>query len=305
MVGVFMALSPLLPFTAGLPLTALVGVATLWGVLAVSRSPSATLGILAQLRPDGPITRFSLAFVMSSDVVVVVMMTAAITLVRPLVDPGMGISMHDLDALGNELVGSFSLGTTLGLVIALYLRLLGGQLLIPLLALGFGLTEGLRYLRFDPLLTFLVAGFVVENLTRQGPKLYAAVEQAGSVVYVVFFATAGAHLDVPLLRDLWPIALALAGSRALISYGVHRLSGRVAEDEPSVRRHGWTCLVSQAGLTLRLSLVVARAYPSFGNDFRALAIATVAINELIGPVLFKVALDRAGESGKASAHGHG
>jgi len=36
-------------------------------------------------------------------------------------------------------------------------------------------------------------------------------------------------------------------------------------------------------------------------SIRALAVATVAINEMIGPVLFKLALDRAGESSRAEA----
>jgi Kef-type K+ transport system membrane component KefB len=57
-----------LPFTRGLELGALAGIALLWGVLSVSRSPSATLAIFAQTKADGPVSRFSLAFIMSSDV---------------------------------------------------------------------------------------------------------------------------------------------------------------------------------------------------------------------------------------------
>jgi Kef-type K+ transport system membrane component KefB len=150
-------------------------------------------------------------------------------------------------------------------------------------------------------LTFLVAGFVVENLTRQGPKLLEAVERAGSVVFVVFFATAGAHLDIPLLRTLWPVALFLCAARAFITWLCHRIGSRIAGDEPVLRRWGWASLVSQAGLTLGLASLVSRSYPSFGADFGALAIAAVAINELIGPVLFKFALDKHGESGRAAA----
>jgi Kef-type K+ transport system membrane component KefB len=292
----FLVVARFLPFLVGQSWLAVLGVAILWGVLSVSRSPSATLGIFSQLRPDGPVARFSLAFVMSSDLVVVILLTLAMTLVRPLIEPASGISLQDLDAIGHEILGSFALGTTLGLVLAIYLRMLGGQLLIPLIAIGFGLTEGVRYLRFDPLLTFLVAGFVVENLTAQGKKLLHAVEQTGSVVFVIFFATAGAHLDVPLLRTLWPVALFLAVARGLTAYAGHRLGARMAHDEPSVRDWGWACLISQAGLTLGMSVLVAQSYPSFGPGFRSLAIAAVAINELVGPVLFKLALDRMGES---------
>jgi Kef-type K+ transport system membrane component KefB len=305
MVVAFLIAARYVPFVSALDAPAVVGVAILWAVLAVCRSPSATLGILAQLRPDGPVSRFALAFVMSSDVVVIVLLTLAMALVRPMIDPTGTISLHDLSALGHEIVGSFSLGTSLGLLLAIYLRVVGRQLLIPLIALGFGLTEGLRYLRFEPLLTFLVAGFVVENLTRQGPKLLHAVEEAGSVVYVVFFATAGAHLDVPLLFQLWPVALFLAATRAATIWLAHRAGSRLASDEDVLRRWGWAPLVSQAGLTIGMSVLVARAYPTFGPDFRSLVVATVAINELVGPVLFKLALDRAGESGRGGVKASG
>jgi Kef-type K+ transport system membrane component KefB len=300
MATLFLAFGSSLPFTRGQPLLALCGIALLWGVLSTSRSPSATLGILAQTRPDGPLTRFSLAFVMSSDIVVAVMMTLTISLVRPLVDPLSGIALRDVAELGHEILGSITLGVTIGLGLALYLWLVSGQLLVVLIALGFGLTEGLRYLHFDPLLTFLVAGFVVANLSEQGPKLLHAVEETGSVVFVVFFATAGAHLDLPLLTRLWPIALSLAGARVLFTVLGHRLGAWFAADEPVVRRWGWAPLVSQAGLTLGLSSVIERAFPSFGPGFRSLVVATVAINEMVGPILFKLALDRTGETGKAA-----
>jgi hypothetical protein len=43
---------------------------------------------------------------------------------------------------------------------------------------------------------------------------------------------------------------------------------------------------------------VAKEFPGLGSGFRALAIATVAVNELVGPVLFKLALDRTGETSR-------
>ena len=167
--------------------------------------------------------------------------------------------------------------------------------MVVFLLLGFGLSEVLHYLRFDPLLTFLVAGFLVQNLTNQGEKFLHAIEQTGSVVYVVFFATAGAHLDLALLRTLWPVAVIFAGSRALVTWGAGRVASKIAGDPPVLKTWGWAGLVSQAGLTLGLSSVIEREFPLFGTPFRALAIATVALNEMIGPVLFKLALDRTGE----------
>lgn len=294
--GVFFAVHPFIGFTSPLGTSAVLGVSLLWGVLAISRSPSAVLGVLAQTRASGPLARFTLAFVMSSNVVGVVSLAAGITVARALIDPSIPLSTRAFGVLGHELVGSIALGTTLGLVLAMYLRLIGKQLLVVLVALGFGMTEVLAYLHYDALLTFMVAGFVVQNLSKQGDKLRLGIEQAGSVVYVVFFASAGAHLNLPLLRALWPIALVLTASRILVTVVSAKLASRVAKDEPVIRRWGWAPLVSQAGFALGIAQIAAREFPSFGRGFADLAIATIAINEVIGPIIFKVALDRAGET---------
>jgi Kef-type K+ transport system membrane component KefB len=295
----FLAIRPLIPFARSLSFGPLFGVALLWGALAVTRSPSATLGILSQTRASGPLATYTLAFVMTSDVAVVILLASVFACVRPLIDPGASFSLQSFVTLGHELFGSVALGTTLGLVIAAYLRLVNRQMLVVLLVLGFGVSTVLDYLQFDSLLAFMVAGFVVRNMSNQGQKFVHYIEQTGTVVYVVFFATAGADLDVPLLRQLWPVALLMAGSRTLITYAGTRLSGRLANDSPVLRRWGWSGLVSQAGLALGLSVLVAKEFPSIGPPFRALAIATVAVNEMIGPVLFKLALDRARESSAA------
>lgn len=300
----FFLLSGFIPFATHMSTAGMIGVGLLWGSIAITRSPSALLGILAQTQAKGPLATFSLAFVMLSDVVVILIVAFTIVLVRPLLDPGTGLSFTDLSVLGREIIGSVALGTTVGLVLAGYLRVVGGKLLVVLLAMGVGLSELLRYIQFDALLTFLVAGFVVENMSDQGEKLLAAIERTGTVVFVIFFALAGAHLEVPVLVKLWPVALTLCTTRVLATVGAARLSSRVAEDVPIIRRWGWSSLVSQAGLTLGLSLVIVRAFPQIGETFRSLAIAAVGINEIVGPILFKLGLDRAGETRRETQPTH-
>jgi len=251
---------------------------------------------LSQTRAKGPVATFSLAFVMASDVAVVVLMAIVLMLARPLVTPGGSISVDDFNVLGHELLGSVALGTTLGLVLAIYLRLVGKNLILVLVALGFEMSDFMHYVKIDPLLSFLTAGFVVQNLSDQGDELLEAVEKVGSIVFVVFFATAGAHLDIPLLKTLWPVALALCVMRGFVTFATARFASRLLQDPPIIKRWGWSSLISQAGVTLSLSVVVAKTFPDFGEGFRSLAIACVGINEMIGPILFKFALDRAGET---------
>ena len=293
---IFAALTPVLPFMHGVPYKTIAGVSLLWGVIAVTRSPSATLGVLSQTRARGPIAQFTLATVMTSDVVVLVLLATTLTLTKPLIEPGAMLSISAFRDLGRELLGSVSLGTTLGLLLVLYLKFVNRSFVLVLLVLGLGFTEVLRYLHFEPLLTFLVAGFIVQNLSGQGEKFLHGIEGLGSIVYVVFFAGAGAHLEIPVLRQLWPIALFLCASRALVTYSAHRVAARLANDTPVVRKWGWSGLVSQAGIALGIGAVVQRAVPSVGASIQSLVIATVAINEMVGPILFKLALDRTGES---------
>jgi Kef-type K+ transport system membrane component KefB len=297
MMGVFCAAHPLMPFARGLPIAAVVGVGLLWGVLSVTRSPSATLGILSQTRATGPVAMHTLAFVMTSDILVIVLVACAMTGARVLIEPGATMSMHAIEELGREVLGSISIGTTLGLALAAYMRVIGRQLILVFVALGFVATEILAYLAFDPLLVFMVAGFVVMNLSKQGMKLLLAVEDAASVVFVLFFARAGAHLDLSLLATMWPVALLFGVSRALLTWAAGRLGSRLANDPPAMKRWAWAGLVSQAGLALGLGEKIGRAFPKLGAGFSALVVACVAFNEMFGPILFKLALDRAGETG--------
>jgi len=296
---VFVLARSLVPFTQGMELPAVFAVALLWGVVAITRSPSAVMGILSQSRPAGPLTEFTVGFVMTSDVVVVVLLALLLTAVRPVLDPTATFSLRAFGVLGHELLGSVAIGTTLGLALAAYLRFAGRQILVVLLVIGLVLSDVIAYLHFEWLLTFLTAGFVVQNLSREGDKLLHAIERTGEVVYVIFFATAGAHLDLPLVKRLWPVAVILFAARAATAAAGARLSGRMAGDPPLLRRWGFAGLVSQAGLALGIAAKVANDFPSFGAQFGALAVAAVALNELVGPVLFKLSLDRTGESGKA------
>lgn len=294
---VFIAARPLLPFLAGVPTRGVVGVGLLWGVMAVTRSPSATLGILSQTRAKGPLANFTLNFVMSSDVVVVVLLAVVMTIARPLINSGENFSLAAFRELGTELLGSISVGTTLGLVLAAYLRLLGGKgLVILLIALGLVFTQLFNYLHFDWLLIFIAAGFVVQNLSKQGERFVASIHSMGEVVYVVFFGVAGAHLNLPVLAGLWPVALLFATSRGVSSFVAGRIASRFAEDSPTLRKWGWAGMVSQAGLALGIASNMQSEFPAFGAGLGALAVATVAMNEMVGPVLFKAALDRSGET---------
>jgi Kef-type K+ transport system membrane component KefB len=294
----FLAASPYMAFLHGQPLRAVIGVALLWGVVAVVKSPAAVLGVLAETDAAGPLTRYSIGMVVVLDVVVLVLFQLVALVARPLIDPTIGLSLVQLAAVGRELLSSVALGATLGLATALYLAWVDRGVILFLIALAFAAAQLDSYFGYDAMLVFAVAGFIVQNLTVQGEKLLRAIRRSGSLIFVVFFANAGAHLDLVTLVSLWPVALVLVGARAVATAGAAALGSRLADDPPAVQRWGWAPLISQAGIALGIAVAVEEAFPELGKGFRSLAVAAVGLNEAVGPILFKLALVRSGEVGK-------
>jgi hypothetical protein len=289
-----------MPFLAGRSAGVVLGLALLWGVVAAVKSPAAVLGVLAETRADGPLAKYAVAMVVVLDVAVLVIFQLAMLVARAIMDPAAGMSFGAVFEVGHELLSSLALGTTLGLVTGLTLAMINRGAILFLLGLAFATSQLDAYFGYDSMLVFAVAGFVVQNLTRQGPKLLAAVHRSGSIIFVVFFAAAGADLDLTALRQLWPMALLLAATRGLVTAGSAAAAGKVSGESPAVRRWGWAPLISQAGVALGIAIAVEAAFPPFGKGFRSLAVAVVGLNEAVGPILFKLALTRAGEIGLAA-----
>ncbi len=297
----FVVASPLMPFVHGKPLRLVLGVGMLWGVVAVVKSPAAVLGLLSETRAQGPLSRYALSMVVILDVVVLVLVAGTMAVARTLIEPGAELTLAQFSEVGHELLASVAVGTTFGLVAAAYLRFVKQGAIVFLVALAFGASELAGTLEYDAMLTFVIAGFVVENLSAQGEKLRRTVAQSGRVIFVVFFANAGAHLDIHTLASLWPVALLLAGSRAAATALAAHVASAKAGDPAVVRRFGWTPLISQAGVALGIALAVDRAFPGLGDGFRSLAIAVVGLNEAVGPVVFKLALTWAKELPEATS----
>ena len=123
---------------------------------------------------------------------------------------------------------------------------------------------------------------------------------------VVFFALAGAKIRPGAVVQLWPLVVPIVLVRAAGIWAGTRLGAWWAKSEPAVARYTWMGLISQAGVAIGLSSVVAGVYPERGEELRSLFLAMIAINETAGPILFRLALLRSGEAAPESfrASGH-
>jgi Kef-type K+ transport system membrane component KefB len=287
---------PIYPEAAG-PLR--VALAVLLTTVVVSFSPTVTIAVIADTRARGPLSEMVLAVVVITDLALIIFFSLSMQLVRWASGADVPGDVSLLARLSWEIAGSFAFGAALGSVFALYLRYLNREITVALLALCVLLSELGPIFHFEPLLAALAAGLVIENIAQpSGDSLKEAVERGALPVLVVFFAAAGASLHLDALATIGVMAAAVAAVR-LISIRVTtdlatRWSGVPSETGQLV----WMGLVSQAGVTLGLAILIAREFPTWGLQIQSLMVALIAIHELIGPVLFRAALARTGEIGK-------
>lgn len=285
-----------LPFMAAAPVIEMVAFAMLFAAVAVVHSPAVTIALLTETRANGPVARYALGVVLVMDVAVVLLFSLVLAGTRSLAPPAGDTAGVQMATVMWEIGGSVVVGTVLGAGIALYLRFISRELFIFGLLVALLGAEVARILHVETLVTLLVAGFVAENAGGgRGAELRHALERAAAPVFVVFFALSGAKIDPRTVLPLWTIVIPVVLVRMGAIWSGIKVGGKWASLDPAITRNAWLGLVSQAGVAIGLVTVVADAYPIRGGQLRSLMLAMIAINETIGPIMFRLGLKRAGE----------
>jgi len=287
---------PVFPEAGGVARVALAG---LLATVVASFSPTVTIAVIAETRARGPLSELVLAIVVLADLVLILVFTLVMQAVRWALAQAAPGDVSLLTRLSWEILGSFAFGSIVGAGFALYLRHVGRELTVALLGLCAVLSAVGARLHFETLLAALAAGLVVENVAPpRGDALKGAVERGALPVLVVFFAAAGTSLRLDVLGSIGAVVCLVALMRvALIRQG-SVLGARAAGLDPALGRLSWMGLVSQAGVTLGLAVLVAAEFPDWGPQLQTLVVALSTVHALAGPVAFRAALSRAGEIGR-------
>ncbi|HET7631907.1 MAG TPA: cation:proton antiporter [Gemmatimonadaceae bacterium] len=283
-----------LPFMRGDTRT-VIAIGALFAAITISHSPAVTLALLNETRATGPVARTTLGVVLLSDVVVVLLFSAVLALARAAI-PTQGVAGVGLGGTIWEILGAVVVGSVIGIAVLGYLHVVSRELFLFAVVVAFLGMVVARLAHVETLLTLLTAGFVTENFSPPGraEAFRDAMERSAAPVFVVFFALAGADIVLADLGHLWifvlPIvAVRVIGIRVGTALGV-RISRAPAEVGPV-----WMGLVSQSGVAIGLVAVLAQAYPEHGDALRTVFLAVVACNTLLGAIMFRSALGRAGE----------
>lgn len=293
--GALWALSRLLPYLGPVGTAETVSAVALCGVIAVAVSPSTTIAVIADLRASGEVVETVLGVTILKDLVILLLFTGVSAGAAAWVG-GAQLDWSDLEHVVVEILGSLLVGVVLGLVLGLYIAKVGRLVPLTVLLLALASAEIGRGSWMEHLLVCMAAGFAARNLfPRAAGRFLDALELSSTPIYIVFFALVGAGLDLRVFAGVWIPAAVFVLVRLAAVWLTTRWAAAAAGSGEAVVRFGWTGFVAQAGLSLGLAARLQREFPDFGAAVAAVIVAGVAVNQLVGPILWERGIQSAGE----------
>ncbi len=295
----FLFVLPMVPSLSELPMGASIHLSIAIGLLCIANSPAIVIAMINETGARGPLCDTALAATVCKDLVLVIMLTILLGFVPIAFATGEGGGGGQLvgDAAWH-LVGSIGFGVVVGVAMHFAAARIEKRIDVFIVLCGFAIAFASNALHFAPLLVALVAGFTQANIwPERSERMFHSIEKLLLPVYCVFFATAGAGIPIEAVATLWPVALLLVGTRLVLVWAGTTLGAKSARLDPGIRPWLWTAFTPQAGVAIALALELEKALGdrAFVNELTALLLAAIAINEVLGPLLMKLGMQRAGE----------
>jgi Kef-type K+ transport system membrane component KefB len=275
-------------------------IALLLAGIAPASAPAATIDVIREMRADGEFSRTLENVVAIDDAWGLIIFSFLLAVVQSLYGNGDG---WDLLLVGAwEIGGAVLLGVLLGIPMA-YLtgRLQPGE---PTLAEALGivlLCGGLAvWLNLSFILAGMVLGATVANLATHHRRPFTAIEGIEWPFMILFFILAGASLEMDSLWETSLLGIAYILLRMIGLVLGAWAGGVMSEADPAWRRWMGMALWPQAGVALGMALLASHHLPEFKEVIMSVVIGSTIIFELIGPVMTKKALIKAGEGGTSN-----
>ncbi len=279
------------------------------GAISAATAPAATVAVIQESRAKGNFTNTLLAVVAIDDAIALIVYGIASAISKALLSSNEVFSITSImEGSLFEIGGAFLVGISAGFLLgpwvkkmrsrdAIFSVMTGTVLLIIGLANHFHLSSLLANMTF---------GVIVTNIAPiSSKKVFEQVSMVTPPLFIAFFVIAGAHLRIDLLPSLGLVGLVYLLARMIGKISGASLGASMVNAPDDVKKYIGFGLLSQVGIAIGLSLVVAKEFSPLGDAGRELAIkvinillATTVITEIIGPVLTKYALVKSGDAGK-------
>ena len=277
--------------------------ALLLAAIAIATAPATILAVVKETRSKGVFVKTLVAAVALNNMACIVLFEVARSAGASLGGPSLpGVGEAAGGALGQLLLAA-GIGAGVALAMNQFARLAVRPERVTtgaVLALVF--TTGLATsLGVSPLLACLVLGIVQTNITRVRSHLVDSVfADFEPTILAIFFTLAGLHLDTVHLQQAGFMAFAYFLARAAGKWLAANSAMRLAGATERVRRNLGPALIPQAGVAVGLVIVIQNdpAYAHLAGLLSAVVLSVVTVNEILGPILTRIALGRVGEVGK-------
>ena len=302
-------LSGLIPFMSDMSSASKWAVASLFGTVFVARSPSSAIAIINELRASGPFTKTTIGVTVVKDVLVIILFTLCITFAEAIINDK-SINFSFVIILLFELFSSFATGLLLGKILVFpfsfrFHRYIKRAIVI---LLGYGVYVAANIIKsestgwvghqfaLEPLLICIVGGFVITNYSKHRIEFLEVLNKVSPQIFVIFFTLAGASLSLQVFVTVVEVAILFFVIRIATLFVGGFLGVTLAKDRKEYQFISWMPFVTQAGVALGLTTIIAKTFPEWGLGFETIIISIVVINQLVGPPLFKWSINFVGES---------
>ena len=289
--------------------------ALIFGAMAPASAPAGTVAVIQECRAKGSLTTTLYAVVGFDDGLAIIIFGFAAALAKTLlITEASGASEGILGALlapAKEIGLSFVVGGVAGLLFYRLVRRLQSARDILIVVFGVILICTGLSIRWhlSLILTNMVVGFVLANARHESllHRVTAPLLEVMPLLFVLFFCLAGAHLQLSALPALGVIGIVYILGRSVGLIGGARIGALFGHVEEKVKKYVGLGILSQAGVAIGLSLIVKHEFTlldakynsphalTIGTSVLATITATCIFFEIIGPILTKFALKRAGE----------
>ena len=279
-----------------------IAVGLVLGAIASATAPAATVNVLWEYKTRGPLTAAVLAIVALDDALALLLYRGAATAASALTGTGYNSVFTAALVLLGEIVGAILLGFLVGLVLYFLLKfvrsddkILTFSISCLLLVVGISII-----LDIGPILPAMTLGVTIANLApRESKSIFGLVKKFSPPIYISFFVLAGAHLQFDKIA-LWIVAM-------MIVFTVYRAVGKVVGSwfgarysgaPAAVRKYLGICLLPQAGVAIGLAILAGQQFNAdLGHTIIMVVMTATFFMEILGPMLVKVGVTKAGEVG--------
>lgn len=277
------------------------------GAVASATAPAATLMVVRQYKAKGPVTKILLPIVALDDAVGLVLFAISFGVAKALTNAAGGIDFKSIIIEPIlEVIASLVLGAVMGFIFNYFEKFFHSRSKRLSMSVTFVLiTVACSMLKFEifgvhiafsSLLACMMLGTVFCNLCDFSEELMDRLDRWTAPMFILFFVLSGAELELGSFKNLFVVLIGIVyiASRSFGKYFGANISSKATKCDENIVKYLGITLLPQAGVALGMALK-AEALGEAGKVVRNIILFSVLIYELVGPLLTKIALTKAGE----------